>query len=283
MMGTALAAGVLVAAPVALAKNGADDPPAHVGADDGAARVPASGAGSALSGGGGNRTAVRVAGTCTDSSRAKLKLKPRQRSRRGRVRGGREPQRLALERHPEAQRRPRPQPFRRDPPPQRIVLGRDPHRPRLAAQHGHSRRPPRRHGRGLPGDRHALRSAGPGGRGGAPRGAGPYAPARPSPTSGRGRRTTWQAVAATPIRATTSDTRHAGQPVERHALISATSPAHPRTFAEGEPLTGGSNPRTHRWGHTHGLHVGCPRGLTGGHPAANGPAGGHRALLPHRP
>ena len=84
MMGTALAAGVLVTAPVALAKHGADDPPAQVAADDSTARVgadgsaaaPAPGDDSALSRGGGNRTAVRVAGTCTGGSRAKLKLKP---------------------------------------------------------------------------------------------------------------------------------------------------------------------------------------------------------------
>jgi hypothetical protein len=82
MVGTALAAGVLVSAPVAVAMHGADDPPAQVAADDGTARAPASSAApsagdhSALSRGGGNRTAVRVAGTCTDGSRAKLKLKP---------------------------------------------------------------------------------------------------------------------------------------------------------------------------------------------------------------
>ncbi len=76
MMGTALAAGVLVTAPVALAKHGADDPPAQVAADDSTARAPAPGDDAALSRGGGNRTAVRVAGTCTDASRAKLKLKP---------------------------------------------------------------------------------------------------------------------------------------------------------------------------------------------------------------
>ena len=82
MMGTALAAGVLVSAPVALAKHGADDPPAQVAADDSTARAPAPsapaapGGDSALSRGGGNRTAVRVAGTCTDAGRAKLTLKP---------------------------------------------------------------------------------------------------------------------------------------------------------------------------------------------------------------
>lgn len=57
IVSTALAAGVLVAAPLAGAKNGADD-------GTGAAR------------GGGNAAAVRVTGTCTDGSTAKLKIKP---------------------------------------------------------------------------------------------------------------------------------------------------------------------------------------------------------------
>jgi len=57
IVSTALAAGVLAAAPLAAARNGADD-------------------GSASSRGGGKAAAVRVAGTCTDGSTAKLKIKP---------------------------------------------------------------------------------------------------------------------------------------------------------------------------------------------------------------
>ena len=58
IVSTALAAGVLAAAPLAAARNGADD-------------------GSASSrGGGGKAAVVRVAGTCTDGSTAKLKIKP---------------------------------------------------------------------------------------------------------------------------------------------------------------------------------------------------------------
>ena len=83
IVSTALAAGVLVGAPVALARHGADDPPARVAADDSTARgaagapaaAPSPAGGSALSRGGG-ATVVRAAGTCTRSSRAKLKLKP---------------------------------------------------------------------------------------------------------------------------------------------------------------------------------------------------------------
>ncbi len=57
IMSTALAAGVLAAAPLAGARNGADD-------------------GTASSRGGGKAAAVRVVGTCTDGSTAKLKIKP---------------------------------------------------------------------------------------------------------------------------------------------------------------------------------------------------------------
>lgn len=56
IVSTALAAGVLVAAPLASARNGADD-------GTGASR-------------GGGASAVRVSGTCTDGSTAKLKIKP---------------------------------------------------------------------------------------------------------------------------------------------------------------------------------------------------------------
>lgn len=56
IVSTALAAGVLAAAPMAGAKNGADD-----------------GTGAS---GGGSASAVRVTGTCTDGSTAKLKIKP---------------------------------------------------------------------------------------------------------------------------------------------------------------------------------------------------------------
>jgi hypothetical protein len=60
-VGTVLAAGLLVTAPVAFARHGADDPPG----DGNVARG---------SGGGGNARDVRVAGTCTLHSTAKLKL-----------------------------------------------------------------------------------------------------------------------------------------------------------------------------------------------------------------
>ncbi len=76
----ALALAATAAVPsVALAKNGADDPPGddhgqHVepGDDHGGAT---GGGNSGGSGGGGSR-ATRVAGTCTDGSTAKLKVKP---------------------------------------------------------------------------------------------------------------------------------------------------------------------------------------------------------------
>ena len=168
MMGTALAAGVLVSRPGRARQERRRRPagPGGRGRQHGAR--PAPGAGSALSGGGGNRTVVRVVGTCTDSSRAKLKLKPdngrvevefevdenRNGSRWGvtlKRNGTRVLSRSAVTGAPSGS-------FEVD----------APHRRRLAAHHGHRRRSPRRHRRGLPGDRHALRSAGPGGERGAP-------------------------------------------------------------------------------------------------------------------
>jgi hypothetical protein len=65
-IGTALAAGLLVTAPVAFARHGADDPP---GSDDNIARESR----------GGNDRDVRVAGSCTLRSTAKLKLSPEDR------------------------------------------------------------------------------------------------------------------------------------------------------------------------------------------------------------
>ncbi|HVH01293.1 MAG TPA: hypothetical protein VM844_11040 [Miltoncostaeaceae bacterium] len=62
VVGTALAAGLLIGAPVAIASHGGDDPP---GSDD-------NGGGN----GGGNARDVRVSGTCTLRSTAKLKLSP---------------------------------------------------------------------------------------------------------------------------------------------------------------------------------------------------------------
>ena len=82
IMSTVLAAGILVSAPLAIARNGADDGVASVAADDSTGRAGADDSGS--SGGaddsasrrGGARTHVRVAGTCNRSSTAKLKLSP---------------------------------------------------------------------------------------------------------------------------------------------------------------------------------------------------------------
>ena len=65
-----MAAGLLIAAPVAIASHGADDPP---GSDDNPAR---GGGGRRRNGGGGNARDVRVSGTCTLRSTAKLKLSP---------------------------------------------------------------------------------------------------------------------------------------------------------------------------------------------------------------
>jgi hypothetical protein len=65
-VGTALAAGLLITAPIAVARHGADDG-AGRGGDDPVARGD---------GGGGNDRDVRVAGTCTLRSSAKLKLSP---------------------------------------------------------------------------------------------------------------------------------------------------------------------------------------------------------------
>lgn len=66
-IGTTLAVGLLVTAPVAVARQGADDPPG----DDNVAR----GGGEAARGGGNDRD-VRVVGSCTIRSTAKLKLSP---------------------------------------------------------------------------------------------------------------------------------------------------------------------------------------------------------------
>lgn len=65
-VGTALAAGLLITAPIAVARHGADDGVGR-GGDDPVARGD---------GGGGNDRDVRVAGTCTLRSSAKLKLSP---------------------------------------------------------------------------------------------------------------------------------------------------------------------------------------------------------------
>lgn len=73
IMSTVLAAGILVSAPIAIARNGADDDPASIAADDSTGRT---GADDSASRGDGARTDVRVAGTCTRSSTAKLKLSP---------------------------------------------------------------------------------------------------------------------------------------------------------------------------------------------------------------
>ena len=64
-VGTVLAVGLLATAPIGVASHGADDPPG----DDNIAR----GGGG---GGGGNDRDVRVAGSCSLSSTAKLKLSP---------------------------------------------------------------------------------------------------------------------------------------------------------------------------------------------------------------
>jgi hypothetical protein len=75
----ALALAATAAVPsVALAKNGADDPP---GDDHGQHVEPGDDHGGATGGGGsdgsgGGSRATRVAGTCTDGSTAKLKVKP---------------------------------------------------------------------------------------------------------------------------------------------------------------------------------------------------------------
>ena len=71
-LGTALAAGLLVAAPIAVASHGADDPP---GSDDNIARG-GGGGGDDVARGGGNDRDVRVAGTCSLRSSAKIKLSP---------------------------------------------------------------------------------------------------------------------------------------------------------------------------------------------------------------
>jgi hypothetical protein len=74
-LGTALAAGLLVAAPIAVASQGADDPP---GSDDNIARSGGGGGddnGGSGGGGGGDRD-VRAAGSCTLRSTAKIKLGP---------------------------------------------------------------------------------------------------------------------------------------------------------------------------------------------------------------
>ena len=73
ILSTALAAGVLVTAPLAVAENGADDSPAQVAADDGTGRADG---GAALARGGGNDRDVRVTRRCSASSTAKLKLSP---------------------------------------------------------------------------------------------------------------------------------------------------------------------------------------------------------------
>jgi hypothetical protein len=72
----ALTLGLLATAPIVLASHGADDGATRQGIDDSASRQgtddnPSRGGGG---GGGGDRSDVRVAGTCTHSSRAKLKL-----------------------------------------------------------------------------------------------------------------------------------------------------------------------------------------------------------------
>lgn len=78
LAGTALAAGLLTAAPTGLARQGADDPPSHDANDDrGGERPGGSGGGSDEStGGGGNRDDVRVVRRCSAASSAKLKLSP---------------------------------------------------------------------------------------------------------------------------------------------------------------------------------------------------------------
>ena len=73
VLGTTLAAGLLIAAPVAIASHGADDPP---GSDDNPARGGGGDDNGGGSGGGGNARDVRVSGTCTLRSTAKLKLSP---------------------------------------------------------------------------------------------------------------------------------------------------------------------------------------------------------------
>ena len=65
-VGTVLAVGLLATAPIGVARHGADDPPG----DDNIARGGGGG------GGGGNDRDVRVAGSCSLSSTAKLKLSP---------------------------------------------------------------------------------------------------------------------------------------------------------------------------------------------------------------
>jgi hypothetical protein len=81
-LGFAVAAVALTPA-AALAKNGADDGPAHAGDDHGATVEPGDDKGGAVQAGddrggqrsGGNRRAKRVTGSCTAGSSAKLKVK----------------------------------------------------------------------------------------------------------------------------------------------------------------------------------------------------------------
>jgi hypothetical protein len=86
-IGTTLAVGLLVTAPVAVARHGADDPPGddnvargggggvEIGDDRGVGGGAGVGSGEAARGGGNDRD-VRVAGSCTLRSTAKLKLSP---------------------------------------------------------------------------------------------------------------------------------------------------------------------------------------------------------------
>jgi hypothetical protein len=73
-LGLAVAAVALTPA-AALARNGADDGPAHAGDDHGGAVQPGDDKGGSRSVA--KRTATRVGGTCTARSSAKLKVKPR--------------------------------------------------------------------------------------------------------------------------------------------------------------------------------------------------------------
>ncbi len=72
VLSTTLAAGLLVTAPLAVARNGADDSPAQVAADDSTGRADAGG-GVIRSDG---KSDVRVSRRCSASSTAKLKLSP---------------------------------------------------------------------------------------------------------------------------------------------------------------------------------------------------------------
>ncbi len=73
---TAVTLGLLATAPVALARHGADDPVRPGSDDSGSVRPGGDDSSSRGDRRGGDRTDVRVRGTCSASSTAKLKLSP---------------------------------------------------------------------------------------------------------------------------------------------------------------------------------------------------------------